>query len=404
MKHILILGAGFGGLETYLSLRRRWKNQKKFRITIINQHNYFLYTPMLHEVAFGTVQPSHILHPIREFTRREKNIDQFFEDEVMQIVPEENKVLTKQGREFTYDILVIACGGRQTYSNIPGAERYALPMKTMRDGIYLRNRIIETFEQYKQGELFFTIIGGGATGVETAGQMAELFQKTMRPLYGHIDFSKVHITLLHDGSRLLSYLKGETSMRILKKLSQMGVQVLLEKKAVKLSEQEIFFENNERLPSHLTVWTTGIASPAPFFLLPRYLNHRGFIGIEKTLLVKGTCNVFALGDIAECEKKNIPKTAQTAMAQGKHLAKNIHRLLRGKKLLSFKYHHKGDIIPLGNWFAVAQINGRVFSGRFVWWLRRTIFLFNLYQTSDKFRVIADWTINIFSRRDTSKMD
>ncbi len=377
MKNILILGAGFGGLQTYFSLRKRWKKRQDFCITLINKQNSFLYMPMLQEVVFGAVQPNHILHPIREFTSRYSDKDRFIEDEVTQIIPEENKILTKKGREYEYDILVVALGGTQAYYNIPGAEHYAFPLRSMRDGIALRNRVIEIFEQYEQGELFFSIIGGGAAGVEIAGQMAEFFQKTIKPLYKHVDFSNIHITLIHDSTRLLPYLKGEASRQILKKLSQMGVKIILEKKVTEVKSAEICFADGETIPSHFSVWTTGITSSAPFFLLPQYLNDRGFVPIEKTLCVKNIENIFALGDIAENEESPVPKTAQAAVAEGKHLAKNIHRMFQKKKLLPFTYKHKGDIIPLGNWFAVAQIGGYVFSGRFAWWLRRTIFLLNL---------------------------
>lgn len=404
MKHILILGTGFGGIQTYLSLRKRWTKSEPFHITLLNKENYFLYMPMLHEVTFGAVEPSHILHPIREFIRRSQNYDTFFQDEVTQIIPEENRVLTKKGKELGFDVLLIALGGIQAYGNVPGAKRYTFPLKSMRDGITLRNQIVEIFETYEGGELYFTIVGGGATGVETAGQMAELFQKTLTPLYPHIDFSKVHITLIHNHSRLVPHLKGGLSIQILKKLSQMKVKILLEKKITQIKEGEIEFDNGSKIPTHLTVWSTGIASPASFFMLPQYLNERGFIQIEKNLLLKGFKNIFAIGDIAELDEVRIPKTAQAAVAQGKHVAKNIRRLLKKRNPLPFTYHHKGDLIPLGNWFAVGQIGGFIFSGRFVWVLRRIIFLFHLYQPADKIRVMLDWIMNVFSRRDTSKIE
>ncbi len=403
MKHILIVGAGFGGLQTYVSLRKKLKKSRSVAITIINRHNYFLYTPMLHEVVFGAVERNHIIHPIREFTSQFH--DHFFEDEVVQILPPENKVLTRNGKDISYDYLVIALGCAQAYFDIPGALRYSYPLKTLAQGIILRNKIIETFEAYENNhEIYFVIVGGGATGVEVAGQLSELVTKTVSKLFPHIDRGKIHITLIHAGERLVGHLAPKASWLLLRKLSEMKIKVLLGKKVKEIKENSVLLDDGTFLPSSVTMLTTGIASDAPTFILPEFLNERGFIKITKNLLVEETSNVFALGDIAECSENSFVKTAQVATNEGRHVAKNILKSIQGKKLSMFQYYHKGDLIPLGDWFGVAQFGNIVFGGKLAWWLRRTVFLFNLYQTRDILKIIIDWTIDIFSPRDTSKIE
>lgn len=403
MKHILILGAGFGGLETYLSLRRKLHKSRSVAITILNRYNYFLYMPMLHEVAFGGVERSHITHAVREFTSKFK--DDFFEDDVVQILPGENRVLTKKGRDIPYDYLVIALGCVQAYFDTPGASRYSYPLKTLSDGIILRNKILEIFEMYDSNhEINFVIVGGGATGVEVAGQLSELVTKTVAKLYSHVDPKKVHITLIHNKDRLVPYLHAKTSWLLLRKLSEMKVKVLLQKKVREVKENAVLLEDGTMLQSSATIWTVGLASEAPTYILPEFFNERGFIKIAKTFLVEGTLNVFALGDIAECDQDSFPKTAQAAMSEGRCVAKNILRSIEGKRLALFQYHHKGDLIPLGDWFGVAQIGNMVFGGKFAWWIRRTVFLLNLYQMRERLKIILDWTMDIFSPRDTSKIE
>lgn len=405
MKHILILGAGFSGLHAYLGLRKRLKKSNDVRITIINENNYFLFSPMLHEVTFGSVDPSHIVHPLRRFLKH-KN-DRFIQDSVVQVILEEKIVLTKKARTFSYDYLILSLGSHASFFDVPGAKSYTYTLKTLSDAIILRNAIIGEFEKYQPGQkIIFTIVGGGLTGVEIAAQLATLVNNTIKKLYTHIKSTDITISLIHDTPRLLPTLPGIMGKKAIKELSRMGVQVQLSTTVKEVKENILLLSQDKIYSFTLCIWSAGIAPNTKSVMTDYYLDEIGYAPILPTLLVEGLSTVFALGDTARFSsttEKILPRTAQVAIQQGQHAAKNIIRLMKNKKPTPFKYIHKGDIIPLGDWYALARIGRWTFSGRLAWFLRRTIFLFNLYSLSKQIKVVVDWTVGIFTPRDTTRI-
>lgn len=413
MRHIVILGAGFGGLHTYLRLRKYLRKENLIKITIVNNYNYFLYVTMLHEAATGSVSRTAITQAIREIMRSNP-YDAFYQGTVKKIDPIQKTVITDRGR-VNYDILVVALGSKANFFNIPGASSYAFTLKTLSCAIKLRNHIINSFElasketslKKRRQLLHFVIIGGGYTGVELAGQLADLLYKEFTVLYPEINKQEIRISLVAGSvSRILPQCGTYLSNKAIQKLKQLNIKVIFQTKAERVGENAVYLTNGTKLETSTAIWTGGVKPNSDNLLPKKYLDEQGYIKIKTTLQSSIDPNLFAIGDIAAVTKQEggpYPLLAQVAQVQGKHLAKNIYNLMRGRKLIPFRYFHKGDIIPIGDWFALADIMGVRFTGRLAWFLRRLVFLQNIFSWTDRIQTLFDWSIRIFKPRDTSQI-
>lgn len=416
LQHILILGGGFGGLNTYKNLHRFIHRKNKALISIVDRNNYFLFTPMLHEVATGSVERSHIVQPLREVTQC--CLEKFVQAEVTGIDLAKKKVFTTNGSsaEINYDYLVFALGSAVNYYGVPGAAEHAFTLKNMQDAVRLRNHIIAVFEEAtkeanakrRRELLHFVIVGGGPTGVEMAGQLADLVFKAFRPLYQEIDYSEVKITLLHQSERLLHVLTATTGERALSQLRKRGVAVRVQTSAKEISATSVLLSTGEKLASATTIWTAGVSSVATKFFDTTLLNKYGQILVTPELHIPDMPNVFVLGDAAATDGVNVafaPQTAQAASAAAKIVAHNISQRLfcTTPRMRTFSFRQRGYIIPIGDWYAAAEIGPFSFGGRFAWWLRRTVFVQNLTSWMNRLRVIVDWTVGLFLPRDTSQL-
>ncbi len=406
MKHVVILGGGFGGVECYRKLTSL--AGKKVRVTLINRNNYSLFTPMLHEVATGSISRANIVQPLREFVTCCHN--RFIEAEIKS-VDINNKVVKTSEKDVSYDYLVVALGSTTNFFKTEGASEHSFPLKNMDDATTLRNHILKQYERAavtddideRKERTSFVIVGGGLTGVEMAGQLGD-FIREMRKLYPEIPKSVPKITLVHAGDRILPRLAPISSRKAKKILGDKGVKCELENRVTKVSPTSATLKDGTVISTKTVIWATGIKSSLPGIFPATLLSDRGLLEVDSDLAVASHKEIFGVGDIIAWmgEKANPPSTAQAATQAGAIAANNVWADIQGKDKKSFEFKSKGDLVPIGDWFAVAEVGRFKFAGRIAWWMRRTIFIQRLWNWTNRFKVTVEWTFNIFRGRDTSQ--
>ena len=411
MKKIVILGGGFGGVEFYKTAHKKLHGVPNVVFHLISRWNYFLFYPMLHEVATGSVERGHITQPLREIV--DCCIERFSQTEIKHVDFHNKTVETAHGI-VTYDYLLVALGVEPNYFNIPGADEHCVSFKSVADAVRVRNHVIRHFEAaaserdpvVRKKLLSFVIIGGGPTGVELTGQIADLIHEELRDLYREVDHKEVSITLVEGGDRILKHLHPELSSEAERRLVAMGVAVIKNKRVVRCEQTSVHFSNGEKICGELRVWTAGTRSALDGIIDNNYLTQRGGLKTRDTLQLVGHPEVFVIGDnmeIVEPVSFAVPQTAQAAVAAARHAADNFIAILQNQPLRSFKFESAGDIIPIGDWFGVAEIRGFRFFGPLAWIIRRTVFIQQLSSKMNRLKVTLDWLINAVLRRDTSEL-
>ena len=407
-SHIVIVGGGFAGLYTALELEKRLRRERDVTVTLLNSENFFLFTPMLPEAGASSLGTRHIVSPLRKLLRRTR----FAEVEVSCIDFEGQTVsarhsLTGVWREFHYDYLVLTLGGVTNYFGVPGAADFALPFKTLGDAIYVRNHTIDMLEEAavepeRADELLtFAVVGGGLTGVEVVGQIND-FVRESADYYPEIDRRKIRVMLVEAGPRLMPEMNEKLAAFAERVLARRGVEVLTNTAVVSVDEASFVLSNGERIRTRTVIWGAGVA-PNPLlasFDLPK---ERGRLRVNEYLEVEGHPNIWALGDCAYILNpktgKPHPPTAQHAVREGKRAARNVAaRLGRGKRQ-PFDYDTMGQMAIVGERTGVADVMGLRFSGFIAWFLWRTYYLMRIPQLEKRLRVVLDWTLDLFFKRD-----
>ncbi len=414
MKRILILGGGFGGIATYQALHRfiHPVNIHNIHIELISRTNYFTFSPMLHEVATGSVAREHVVQPIREIL---KCCGKDFHQATILRVDPKKKIVSTDAGDHSYDVLIVALGVEQGFFGIPGAEEYALALKWLPGAIQIRNRIINSFERASEVHdkkdktamdrfLQFVIVGGGATGTELAGQVSDLVRNEMKKYYADVPNKNAKVILIHAGKRLLEQLSPQASSEALVRLKKMGVQVMLNEQVTEITDDCVMLSSKKCIPSNSVFWTAGTESVLPSMFPKDMLTERGLLKISPTFQTLAHKEIFGVGDCAEVQDKEFayPPLAQAAVQASRLVAKNVLAHLRHKELSTKRYRHKGDIIPVGDGFAVFEKRPVLITGFTAWILRRAVFLQTMYGWSNRFQVTFDWIMKLFLPRDTSE--
>lgn len=410
-SRIIVLGGGFGGVYTILHLAKFLRRQKlNPDITLISNRNYFLFSPLLHEMATGAVGEDNLVYPLRELTSNGV-VSHVFQEMVKGINFNKKEVITDNG-EVPYDYLVIALGSAACTFDVEGADTYALPLKTLADAANLRNHVIDALEQAAKEKdaatrsefLSFVVVGGGALGTELVPELAEMFLD-WESIYPNLNFKQIKIHLVHDGEMVVEQF-GPTfhrqAMRVFKRYS---IKTHFKCRVVKVTPNEAILSTGERIAARTVIWSVGIR-PVTLKLTPGTVASRGHILVEPTLQLKAFPEVFALGDIATNLDKNgkpLPATAQVAVQQGRAVARNLIALMRGRELTPFHYRHKGFTLSLGQWNAIVQTPVLTTSGLFGWLVYRGVYLFKLVGAANKFRVGVDWFLDMFFPRRSSEL-
>ncbi len=382
-------------------------------VEIINKTNYFTFTPMLHEAATGAVSREHVVRPLRELLTC---CGKDFHQATVKKIDVENKIVETDRGQHPYDVLITALGVEQGFFGTPGAQEHALALKWLPGAVEIRNRIINSFEKASEMHdkhdmeslkkfLHFVIVGGGATGTELAGQISDLVAHELRDLYGDVPGEMNQITLVHAGERLLEQLSPAGSQKATAHLASLGVQIMCNELVTEVSEEGVVLKSGKVIASNNVFWTAGTESVLPGLLPKEFLDERGLLRVQPTWQSLQDANIFGVGDAVRVQEERYlyPPTAQAAVQAAKVAAKNIVSVLNDEEPTKVTaYRHKGDIIPIGNWFAVFERKPFVMGGKISWLMRRTVFLKTMYGWGDRIRVAFDWIMGIFLPRDTSE--
>ena len=404
-KKIVIVGGGFGGVYTAKYLA---KMGKKYDILLINRNNYFLFTPLLHEVATGGLSEESVAEPIREVFRK-TNVN-FLQSEVTGI-DRKNKIVETKLKDVPYDYLVVATGATTNFYGMECDDK-CFTLKDLKDAVDLRDHIITVVEQAsmeidpkKRKELLtFVVVGGGPTGVELVTEISEFICDTMCADYTKFDVKpeEVSIVLIHAGQELLSQFSEKVQNYAKKTLENKKIQILFGIRVQKVKNNKVYISGNEKINAGTVVWTAGVSAQVPDFKNGPMLNDNKRVRADEYLRVEGSEHEFVVGDVAG-DKMESPMLAQVAVHQAKITAKNICASIRGKKLKSYTYKKKGLLLSLGQWNAAGDVWWFTIKGRFTWWLWRTIYLFKFNSWRKRFRIASEWTVNLFYPRDITKV-
>lgn len=408
-KRVLVLGGGFGGLHAARHLERILRRDPSVEITLVSRDNFFLYTPMLHEIASCEIDITHIVSPIRTLLRRTTVLI----GDVEAIDLRSRRVLVSHGfdghtHDLDYDHLVIALGSTTNFYDLPGLEANALTMKTLGDAIHLRNRLIATLEEADtecasgdDGLLTIVVAGGGFAGVETLAAVNDFVRDAVR-FYPRINRNRIRMVLIHSGSLILPELGEHLGAYAQAKLRARGLEILTNTRVTGVTEDAVELNDGRRIATRLVVWTAGTSPHALLATLPCPLDH-GRVVVDETLRVTGWDGVWALGDCAVVPDsrtgKAHPPTAQHALREAKTVAANVAAALDGRTLRRFEFRTIGQLAAIGRRTGVARILGVNFSGFVAWWLWRTIYLSKLPRLEKKIRVALDWTLDLLFAKD-----
>jgi len=409
-KRILILGSGFGGLYTALHLEKKLARNPDIEITLVNRENFFLFTPMLHDVAASDLDFTHIVNPVRKLLRRV----QFFHGDIKSIDLKEKRVIVahsddNHGHELTYDYLVLALGSVTNFYKLPGLAEKALTMKSLSDAIRLRNHLIKNLEEAdfeccgtQRGRLLTVVVaGGGFAGVETIAAINDFIREAIG-FYPRLSEAELRIVLIEATDAILPELGPKLGIYAKKKLADRGVEFLMNTSVRSVLNREVALSDGTVIKTNTLLWTAG-ASPNPLLGMLNCEKERGRLITNEFLEVNGNPGVWALGDCAavpdRATGKPCPPTAQHALRQGKVAAHNILAAIRGGSRKRFEFKTIGALASIGRRTGVARIMGVNFSGFIAWWMWRTIYLSKLPRFEKKVRVALDWTLDLLFSKD-----
>jgi NADH:ubiquinone reductase (H+-translocating) len=410
-KRVLILGGGFGGIYAAMELDRVLAPDRDVKITLVNRENFFLFTPMMHEVAAGDMHITNIVAPIRQLLKR---VD-FLQGDVenIDLQAKQVTVLHCSGRErdvLHYDYLLMALGSTTNFFNLPGVEENVVTMKSLSDAINLRNLLIGSLEEaefdaaigHQKPLLTYVVAGAGFAGVETIAALNDFVRDALK-FYPHLSEDMVRVVLVDLIPNVLPELGEELGQYAGKKLSERNVELKLNTKIVGYSERGLEFDGGDFIRAVLVVWTAGVrAHPLVKELTCKI--EKGKAVVNEFLEVENADNAWALGDCAMAidpqTRKPYPPTAQHATRMAKTAAHNIAAAVRGRsEKLPFRYKSVGSLAAIGRRTGVAKIMGMKFSGLLAWFLWRSIYLMKLPKLDRKIRVALDWALDLIFPKD-----
>lgn len=414
---VAVLGGGFAGVYCAKSLSEALKRKRDFKVGLISEENYMVFQPMLAEVVGSSISPRHVVNPLRLLCRRASMYKG-----VIESVNWPERSLSLNAGPFSgnvridYTHVVLALGAVTDLRHVPGMPEHAFLMKNVGDAMQLRTTVIgrieeanlETRSEIRQRLLTFVVVGGGFSGVETAGNLLDLFS-VIHSYYPGIARSDLKLWLIHSDDHLLPRFNGRLGEYSAKKLQERGLKLVLNQRVKSMTANRVYLENGSEIETNTVISTVGNA-PNP--LVTSLCEAAGLERVKGRILssdtgqVKGETNLWAIGDCAAFpdSKGNFsPQLAQFGMRQGILCGKNIARFTCGKPLLRFKFKGQGELASIGHRTAIAEIMGVRFSGFIAWWLWRTIYLMKLPRLDRKVRVLLDWTLELFFPRDLNHL-
>ena len=399
IPHIIIIGAGFGGMETAKKLANA-----PVRITLIDKHNYHLFQPLLYQIAIAGLVPSQIAYPLRTIFRRQKNIT-FQMGEVTEI-DLESKYVKTAGSVLVYDYLVLAVGGQTNFFGNQSVEQNGLQLKGIEGAIATRNHLLKMFElasrevdvEKRRALLTFVVVGGGPTGVETAGALSELITHVMVKDYPTINIKDVRVLLLEAGDSLMPSYPEELRKATYDLLQGKRVEIMLNAKLTDYNGQQVTLGDGAKIATNTLIWTAGVKAAELMDSLGVQQAGAGRVRVESTLQMPGHSQVYIIGDAAYLENGNgqpLPMLSTVALQQAKVAAQNIRHALKDETQQSFHYKDPGLLATIGRNAAVARIWGLSFSGFIAWLIWVGLHIFRLIGFRNRLVVFINWAWDYF---------
>ncbi len=400
LPHIVIIGAGFGGAYSAKYLVKL-ANQGKIKLTLINPDNYFLFTPLLPEVATGGLLPHNVIEFLPQlFAGSQLNL---IYDRVQSIDLEGQQIKLSQ-RFINYDYLIVATGAEINYWRLSTARDFTHPFKNLTDALKIKQRLIELVNQadnYSPAkEIIVSVIGAGPTGIELIAEISQLVRQLNKY---QLPATPVRLKLYGSRSEILPTWPQKLQTAANRRLAKLGVELCLGEAVKDIQPAEIILASGQRERADLIIWTAGVMVSAPEFKQSLEINSAQQILVNQYLQLEKYPQVYIIGDLASLanEENAWPQLAQVATKQAKAATNNIKAQLADQAPKSFKWQSAGQLVSIGQGFALMDAKGIKLTGVFAWWLWRTIYLFKFISVRKRFRIAFDWTLNLFSPRDFS---
>lgn len=395
-SHVVIIGGGFGGLTAAKTLRRQ-----PVRVTLLDRNNYHLFQPLLYQVATATLSPGDIASPIRWIFRHSPNVRVLL-GEAASIEASQHRVALADGGNLDYDFLIVATGASHTYFGHDDWSPHAPGLKTLEDALEIRRRILLAFERAeretdaaRQQELLtFVLVGGGPTGVELAGTLAEIARHTLRHEFRSIDPRQARIVLIEAGPTILPSFPETLRDAARASLHRLRVDVRERTTVTGVDEHGVTL-GHERLTAGTVLWTAGVSASPLVRSLGAPLDRAGRILVEPDLSVPRHPEVFVIGDAAACvdrDGKPLPGVAQVAMQEAAHAARTIVARMQGKRPTAFVFHDKGNMAIVGRGAAIADLGWVKFSGVLAWLAWLFLHIFKLIGFRNRLIVLLEWAV------------
>jgi NADH:ubiquinone reductase (H+-translocating) len=394
VPHVVIIGAGFGGLEA----ARRLVGAP-VRITIFDRHNYHLFQPLLYQVAIAGLVPSQIAYPLRTIFRRQRNVD--FQMAEVSSIDFESCYVKADGSVIAYDYLILAVGGQTNFFGMDEVERHGFQLKNIESAVETRNHLLRMFEEAsrevdvakRRSLLTFVVVGGGPTGVETAGALAELITHVMAKDYPYMDLKDVRVLLLEAASSLMMTYPEGLRKATHDLLRSKNVEIMVNTRLTGYNGLQVALADGTWINTHTLIWTAGVRSAEIIDRLgvPQAAGRR--IQVEPTLQLPQHPEVFVIGDAAYLEDGNgqpLPMLATVAQQEAKAAALNIRKILKGEKPEPFRYRDPGLLATIGRNAAVARIWGLSFSGFIAWVIWVVLHIYRIIGFRNRLLVLINW--------------
>jgi NADH dehydrogenase len=406
---VMILGGGFGGVGAAKQLAK-----SDVDVFLVERHDYHTFQPLLYQVATAVLEPATVGHPLRDLFHDQRNVS-VLQEEVTGIDAAARRVTLGTTGARTYDYLVLALGATVNFFDVPGASEHAFPLYTLADAVRLKEHVLRRWEATDRdptlvddGSLNIVVAGGGATGVESAGALSELYTTNLDPDYPRLAEANARVTLVEAGDAVLGTFKKSLRTYAKKALEKRGVEVRLGEVVERIEPTRVHLKSGEVLKAHTLVWGAGLRASDLAGSLGVELERGGRIPVGADLTVAGHPEVFAVGDIARITDSKrteaLPQLGSVALQAGEHVGESIARIVEGKKVKPFTYFDKGMMATIGRKAAVVQLpRGRSLRGSTAWLAWGAVHLALLSSGEDRARAIVDWTWAGFTHERASRI-
>lgn len=394
LPRVVVIGGGFGGLSTVRALRKA-----PVRVTLLDRQNHHLFQPLLYQVATAALSPADIAEPLRRVVRKQQNCEVLLTD--VKSVDLANKQVHTDNGPIAYDYLVIATGARHHYFAHPEWEQFAPGLKSLDDALAIRRKMLVAFElaektaddAEREAAMTFVVVGGGPTGVEMAGAIAEIAKQTLVEDFRHIDSSQARVILVEHAPQVLVAFTDDLSDSALRQLQNLGVEARLASSVADVNAEGVTLATGEKIPTKTIVWAAGNQASPLGATLGVPLDRGGRVIVKEDCSVPGHPEVFVIGDLchfAPADQPPLPGLASVAIQQGPHVAENIRLLVGGGWTKPFYYEDKGTMATIGRHAAVASIGWLHFSGFTAWMAWLFIHVLLLIGFRSKLAVLLSW--------------